>query len=243
MDFAPSSEPLALAARNVPRYTSYPTAPHFTAAVDAEVYGRWLQELPADATISLYIHVPFCPELCHYCGCTTRAVRRFDPVERYAERLIDEIALLEGLRGRRLTRVHWGGGTPSMLGPLWLPTVATRIAALFDLSALEEHAIELDPRRLDPAIVRALAEIGITRASLGVQDTSAHVQEAIGRIQPFELVERAAQWLREAGVANLNIDLMYGLPRQTVDDVRRCGERLAARSAMPMCRGSRPISA
>ena len=222
---------LALAERNVPRYTSYPTAPHFTAAVDGDVYAEWLAALPPTATLSLYIHVPFCTELCHYCGCNTRAVRRREPVETYAERLLEEIELLDGLVGRKLTHLHWGGGTPSILGPALLETIAAKLASRFDLSALKEHAIELDPRRLDRALVRSLQAIGVTRASLGVQDASAHVQQAIGRIQPFELVARAADWLRAAGIANLNIDLMYGLPTQTVRDVVHSAQLAAALGA------------
>jgi len=219
---------LAIAERNVPRYTSYPTAPHFTAAVGPQVYADWLSRLPRDASLSLYIHVPFCAELCFYCGCNTRAVRKRAPVEAYAARLLDEIALLGGLKGRKLTHLHWGGGTPSILGPQWLETIAARLASLFDLSELKEHAIELDPRRLDRALVDTLAAIGVTRASLGVQDASPHVQQAIGRVQPFDMVERAADWLRAAGIANLNIDLMYGLPEQTARDVARSAELAAS---------------
>ena len=218
------STSLALAERNVPRYTSYPTAPHFSAAVGPELYGEWLSQLPRDASLSLYIHVPFCTEMCFYCGCNTRAVRKREPVDAYANRLLEEIALLEGLAGRKLTHLHWGGGTPSILGPEWLETVAAKLASRFDLSALKEHAIELDPRRIDRALVRSLAAIGVNRASLGVQDVSPQVQRAIGRVQPFELVERAAAWLREAGIENLNIDLMYGLPEQSVRDVARSAE-------------------
>ncbi|HVZ54647.1 MAG TPA: oxygen-independent coproporphyrinogen III oxidase [Pseudolabrys sp.] len=222
------STALSLAERNVPRYTSYPTAPHFSAAIGPTTYGEWLGTLPHEATLSLYIHVPFCTELCFYCGCTTRAVRRREPIDAYAERLIDEIELLDGLRGRRLTHLHWGGGTPSILGPQWLETVAAKLASRFDLSALKEHAIELDPRRIDRALVRTLRAIGVTRASLGVQDASPHVQQVIGRVQPFDQVERAADWLREAGIEDLNIDLMYGLPAQTVRDVARSAELAAS---------------
>jgi oxygen-independent coproporphyrinogen-3 oxidase len=225
---------LALAERNVPRYTSYPTAPHFTAAIGPDIYRSWLDALPRAATVSLYIHVPFCAELCFYCGCNTRAVRKREPVEAYAERLLDEIERLDGVSGRKLTHLHWGGGTPSILGPQWLETIAARLASRFDLSDLKEHAIELDPRRLDRALVRSLQAIGITRASLGMQDASPHVQQAIGRVQPFELVERAAGWLREAGIVNLNVDLMYGLPSQTVRDVARNAELAASLGAQRM---------
>lgn len=223
--------PLALAERNVPRYTSYPTAPHFKAAVGPDTYRDWLAALPSDARLSLYIHVPFCTELCHYCGCNTRAIRKSEPVDAYAERLLEEIALLAGLDARKLTHLHWGGGTPSILGPAWLETIAASLASRFDLSELKEHAIELDPRRIDRSLVRSLKAIGVNRASLGVQDASPHVQQAIGRVQPFELVEQAAQWLRDAGIVNLNVDLMYGLPTQTVRDVARSAELAASLGA------------
>ncbi len=219
---------LALAERNVPRYTSYPSAPHFSAQVGPGTYRDWLAALPRAARVSLYIHVPFCTELCFYCGCNTRAVRKREPVDTYAEHLLEEIALLGDLNGARLTHIHWGGGTPSILGPQWLETIAGRIASQFDLGALKEHAIELDPRRLDQPLVRTLKAIGINRASLGMQDASPHVQHAIGRVQPFEQVERAATWLREAGIENLNLDLMYGLPKQTGQDVARSAELAAS---------------
>ena len=155
-------------------------------------------------------------------------MRKREPIDAYAARLIDEIALIGGLKGRKLSHLHWGGGTPSILGPQWLETIAAKLASLFDLSALQEHAIELDPRRLDRPLVATLARIGVNRASIGVQDVSPHVQRAIGRVQPFEQVERAADWLRAAGIANLNIDLMYGLPEQTAREVSRSAELAAS---------------
>jgi oxygen-independent coproporphyrinogen-3 oxidase len=229
-DSNPASPPasLALAERNVPRYTSYPSAPHFSAKVGPDTYRDWLAALPRASRVSLYIHVPFCTELCFYCGCNTRAVRKREPIDAYAEHLLEEIALIGDLNGARLTHIHWGGGTPSILGPQWLETISAKIASRFDLSELKEHAIELDPRRMDLPLVRTLKAIGVNRASLGMQDASPHVQHAIGRVQPFELVERAANWLREAGIDNLNVDLMYGLPKQTGRDVARSAELAAS---------------
>jgi oxygen-independent coproporphyrinogen-3 oxidase len=212
---------LGFAERNVPRYTSYPTAPHFSTAIGPVEYSQWISELRPDATLSLYIHVPYCTELCLYCGCTTKAVRRREPIEHYAEHVIEEISLLTALAGPKVVHLHWGGGTPSILGPKWLIEITTKLAASFDLSLLAEHAIELDPRQLDEALVRTLAAIGVTRASLGVQDFSAHVQRAIGRVQPFEAVAHSVDWLRAAGITDLSFDLMYGLPYQKVSDVAR----------------------
>jgi oxygen-independent coproporphyrinogen-3 oxidase len=211
----------ARAEQAVPRYTSYPTAPHFSAAVGPHDYALWLTELPADATLSLYLHVPFCAELCHYCGCHTKAVRRREPVDAYAGLLGDEIALVGALAGaRKALHLHWGGGTPSMLGSEWLLVLVDRLAQAFDIAECE-HGIELDPRYVTHELARALVRLGVNRASLGVQDLVEHVQQAIGRIQPFAVVERAVNELREAGIRNINLDLMYGLPGQSADDVRR----------------------
>ncbi len=221
----------ALAEQNVPRYTSYPTAPHFTKEIGPEAYAAWLAQMPQGAPLSLYLHVPFCRELCHYCGCHTKAIRQQAPIDEYAQSLIAEIALVAEHAGpRAVSHLHWGGGTPSILNGRNLAQIVGRLEEAFDLAALREHAIELDPRHLDAALARVLAGLGVNRASLGVQDLSPHVQEAIGRIQPYEQVARAAAMLRDAGIADLNFDLMYGLPRQSVDDVRRSAEMALALS-------------
>lgn len=219
----------ALAERNVPRYTSYPTAPHFTADVGPSVYAAWLAAIPADATLSLYIHVPYCTEICRYCGCHTKATRRAEPLDAYADALLDEIGLVAAATmARGVVHLHWGGGTPSILGPERLARIVQRIADHFDLSRLVEHAIELDPRQVTKPLADALAVLGVTRASLGVQEFSPHVQEAIGRIQPFETVRAAVDALRSAGVARINVDLMYGLPGQTIADVEATADLAAA---------------
>jgi oxygen-independent coproporphyrinogen-3 oxidase len=214
--------PRALAELSVPRYTSYPTAPQFSAAVGAQDYATWLSALPAGAVLSLYIHVPYCAQLCHYCGCHTKAVRRRDPVEAYADRLGDEIALTgRRVGGGNVVHVHWGGGTPSILGAPRMIELFARLQDSFHIASRYEHAVELDPRYTTRELTRALARMGVNRASFGVQDFSAQVQQAIGRIQPFEVVEQAVCELRDAGIDRINLDLMYGLPGQTVDDIRR----------------------
>lgn len=212
---------LALAERGVPRYTSYPTTPYFSAAIGPNDYAAWLDALPPAATLSFYLHVPYCTHLCLYCGCHTRATRRRDPVTRYAARLMDEIALLgRATAARRVVRLHWGGGTPSILGAAQLDATVGTLARHFDLSSLDEHAIELDPRHVTPELAQALVHLGVNRASLGVQEFALHVQQAIGRIQPFERVRESVERLRTAGIERINFDLMYGLPHQTVADVR-----------------------
>lgn len=219
------SSSLFHAERAVPRYTSYPTAPHFTAEIGPASHAQWLERLSRESTLSLYLHVPFCASLCFYCGCTTKATRRAAPVAAYASRLEREIELLaEKAGGRRVTHIAWGGGTPSHLGPEALKRLFGQIGDSFDLTQLAEHAIELDPRETTPELADALAAIGVDRASLGVQDFSAHVQSAIGRIQPFAVVERTVRMLREVGLSAINLDLMYGLPHQTERDVRRTAQ-------------------
>lgn len=211
---------LIRAEQKVPRYTSYPTAPHFSAAVGPEVYGSWLAAVLPDATLSLYLHVPFCTEICLYCGCHTKAAKRRDPIDRYADILAREIDLVGAATGRRkVVHLHWGGGTPSILGEQRLRRLVDTLGSIFDLSALHEHAIELDPRHVTASLAGALADLGVNRASLGVQDFSPRVQRAIGRIQPFDVVAAAVAHLRNAGIGRINVDLMYGLPRQTADDV------------------------
>jgi oxygen-independent coproporphyrinogen-3 oxidase len=217
-----------LAESKAPRYTSYPTAPHFTAAVAAEDYAEWLAALPRTAELSLYLHVPFCRELCSYCGCHTKAVRRAEPVARYGRSLRNEIALVANLAGsNRVARIHWGGGTPSILGPEDLVAAHAAMARAFDLGALREHAIELDPRSVDAPLVEALRAIGVDRASLGVQDLNPQVQRAMGRVQPVELIEKTVELLRAVGIGRLSFDLMYGLPEQSLADVQRNIEYVA----------------
>jgi oxygen-independent coproporphyrinogen-3 oxidase len=208
--------------RVVPRYTSYPTAPHFAASIGADTYASWLGDLSKSDTLSLYLHVPFCEKICLYCGCHTKAVRRFEPIDAYVERLSQEIDLVADRAGcRRIVHLHWGGGTPSILGATRLRNLVAQLDVRFDLSALREHAFELDPRYVTKELAAVLADIGVTRASLGVQDLSAHVQNAIGRVQPFSVVQRAVDTLREANINEINIDLMYGLPNQSVHDIER----------------------
>src|SRR5262245_9528032 len=162
-----SSSVRTFAEQSVPRYTSYPTAPNFSAAVGSRDYALWLSELPTGTTLSLYLHVPFCTELCNYCGCHTKAVRRRQPVDAYADWLCEEIALVGAFcSASKTVHVHWGGGTPSLLGADRIAALTDRLRATFDLAGCEQ-AIELDPRYVTRELARALADLGIGRASLG----------------------------------------------------------------------------
>lgn len=212
--------------QRVPRYTSYPTAPHFKPDIDSQTYSRWLSELDPETTLSLYLHVPFCAELCLYCGCHTSVSRSYGPVAAYVECLEREIALVTERLPARMTvsHVHWGGGTPTMISPPDLARVFGLLQSAFGTRPDAEVAIEIDPRTLTQEHVAALAGAGLNRASLGVQDFDPKVQETIKRIQSFDRTAEVAAWLRGAGVRGINLDLMYGLPFQTTDGVLRTVE-------------------
>ena len=207
--------------QRVPRYTSYPTAPHFSPAVDGGVLAAWLAVLPVDAPLSLYLHVPFCNMLCRFCACHTTVVNRPDPLIAYADTLLAEIDLVARTIGRRapVRHIHWGGGTPTSLPAGWMAAVGNRLREKFAVAADAEIAVEIDPRNMSPASLAALAEMGVTRASIGVQDFDPTVQHAIGRIQPYDVTAACADRLRSIGVTSLNLDLIYGLPHQTVAGV------------------------
>ncbi|MDI4664464.1 oxygen-independent coproporphyrinogen III oxidase [Xanthobacter autotrophicus] len=217
---------LARYGQPVPRYTSYPTAPHFSPAVDAATYASWLAEVPGDARVSAYVHVPFCAELCLYCGCQTAVARSRTPVKAYAERLVAEIGLVaRHLPGRlKLSHLHFGGGTPTMLADEDFASILGALRETFDFAPDAEIAIEIDPRVMDADKVETLAREGFNRASLGVQDFDPAVQQAIGRHQSCEETQAVADALRAAGIAALNLDLMYGLPHQDKASVRRTVE-------------------
>jgi oxygen-independent coproporphyrinogen III oxidase len=206
----------AYATANLPRYTSYPTAPHFGPLGEA-TYRDWLSRMPPAEALSLYVHIPFCHELCWYCGCHTSVTRSEERITRYAEALHREARLLamalpaDGI----VQHLHLGGGTPSALGAARLRALMGKLRTLFPFGRHAELSVELDPRTLTEEVVAALAREGFTRASLGLQDANPEVQERMGRIQPAEMVRRAVERLRGAGVTAINLDMMYGLPAQT----------------------------
>ena len=167
--------------RNVPRYTSYPTAPHFSQAVGSEAYAHWLSELSPDAPVSLYLHVPYCRELCWYCGCNMKLARRDAPIARYAKTLIREIDLLSAHLPNRMeiSHLHWGGGTPTALVPDDLERAMDAVRANFQVTTDAELAIESDPRTLTDEMIDRIGRLGFTRASFGVQEFDPKVQKLI----------------------------------------------------------------
>lgn len=207
---------LQYAIKSVPRYTSYPTAADFVTIGDEE-RKLWLNDIANGEAVSVYIHVPYCTEICHYCGCFTKAARRENVIQDYAETLVKDIYLqARYLKGKpKLVHLHWGGGTPSILSPASFKKIMAALKQVFDFDQNGEHAIELDPRTVTPQLAKLMADIGVNRASLGVQDVNLEVQKMIGRIQPISDVENAVQHLRDAGIMRLNFDLIYGLPLQT----------------------------
>jgi len=178
-----------LFAANVPRYTSYPTAPHFHGGIDQAIYRGWLGGLPAETPLSLYLHVPFCDTLCWFCGCHTSAVNNYAPVRDYCDLLLREIDLVaEALASRhRVRHIHWGGGSPSMLRPEDIARLDRALRSRFDVTEDAEVAVEIDPRGLRAETVAAFARAGLTRASIGVQDCDPAVQCNICRAGVFIL--------------------------------------------------------
>ena len=216
----------------VPRYTSYPTAADFTAGIGADRHARWLSALDTASPVSLYVHIPYCRTLCLYCGCHAKMAIRDEVLANYRNYLEQEIRLV-GARLRVMppvTRLHWGGGTPSVLEAQGLVSVFETLSEFFVFDADMEHAIELDPRTVTDELAHDLAALGINRVSLGVQDLDPRVQEAIGRVQPLDVVQTAVRALRRVGIDAINFDLMYGLPLQTVASATRTAEQAIALS-------------
>ena len=206
------------AAMRVPRYTSYPTAPNFAAAIDGTEYRRWLRSLDGSSSVSIYLHIPFCRQMCWYCGCHTTVTRRQPPVSRYVDSLVKEIGMVESeLQVRpKIGHLHWGGGSPTLLTPNDILRIREALAEAFAVDPLAENAVEVDPRTLNEALARAFGRAGVNRASVGVQSFDPRVQAAINRVQSFSTTAAAVQMLRDCGIPGINFDLIYGLPFQTV---------------------------
>lgn len=214
----------------VPRYTSYPTAPNFSEAVGSRQYVDWLASLSSAARLSLYVHIPFCKELCWYCACSTKATRRYEPVAGYLSVLAEEISNVSRLvpSASKVTHIHWGGGSPSILIPDDIRRLSDALRENFDVARRVEFAVEIDPRSLPADSVRAFAGAGVTRASIGVQDFDPAVQAAINRVQSYESTRQAVDLFRTHGVKSINIDLVYGLPQQTLESVERTIGRIVS---------------
>ena len=201
----------------IPRYTSYPTAPNFSASVGEPEYRSWLSSLPPSSA-SLYLHIPFCKAMCWYCGCHTTVAAREAPVARYLDCLKQEIDLVARCAWGPLSvnHVHFGGGTPTLIPAQAMRRLMDQLRERFGFADRAEIAIEVDPRTLSADMAAALGRSGFTRASLGVQSFDPTVQAAINRVQSFEQTEAALRSLRDNGVERINFDLIYGLPHQSL---------------------------
>jgi oxygen-independent coproporphyrinogen-3 oxidase len=201
----------------VPRYTSYPTAPQFAGGVGPQQFTRWIEEIREGATISLYLHVPFCRRLCWFCACRTQGTSSDAPVIAYVKTLQTELELLAHHlpKGVRLSRLHWGGGTPTLMGPGLIRDLAGSILEVAPLASGAEFSVEIDPNEVDAPRLDALAAAGMNRASIGVQDFDPEIQKTIGREQSFALTRDVVEMIRARGITSLNADILFGLPHQT----------------------------
>lgn len=221
---------LGLFDAKVPRYTSYPTAPHFSNDVGPDLFGDWIARIPQHQAVSLYIHVPFCRRLCWFCACRTQGTQSDKPVAMYLETLKAELALLAQRlpEGVTLSRLHWGGGTPTLLNPAMMDELA---GAIFDVAPMApngEFSVEIDPNEIDEPRLDALARAGMNRASIGVQDFDSEIQQAIGRIQSYDVTRDAIDMIRARGIASLNADILFGLPHQTPARMTHSVQKLLA---------------
>jgi oxygen-independent coproporphyrinogen-3 oxidase len=211
---------------NGPRYTSYPTADRFVEAFDAEAYAQWLRNRNVGGfarPLGLYVHLPFCGTICYYCACNKIVTRDHGRSAKYLKYLKREIRLLADSLGedRAISQMHWGGGTPTFLADAELAELMQMLRSEFDFAAGGEYAIEIDPRTVTPERVDLLARLGFNRISLGVQDFNPEVQRAIHRIQGFEETRAVIEAARAHGFRSVNVDLIYGLPRQTLEGFER----------------------
>ena len=206
-----------LLARPVPRYTSYPTAAEFTSTVDGSDLASGLSGVRPNEDISLYLHIPYCREICWYCGCNTGAATKEARLTAYIDRLHDEVDLVAAHRGGRgqVRRIAFGGGSPNAIAQQAFSALLQHVKRAFDCFE-PIVSVELDPRGFDEGWASTLADAGVRRASLGVQTFDPAIQAAIGRVQPHEHIGRTVELLRQAGIDSLNFDLMYGLPGQDV---------------------------
>ncbi len=226
-----------LLATPVPRYTSYPTAAEFHDAVGEAQQRAALERVGADEPISLYVHIPYCHDICWYCGCNTGRANRAQRLQVYLDRLHAEMATVAHLLGGRgkVARVSFGGGSPNAIRATQFADLVGALRGAFSIDPDSVWSIEIDPRGFEPAFADAISAAGFARASLGVQTFDPAIQAAIGRVQPRDVIDRAVAMLRHAGVASLNMDLMYGLPGQgdaeladSIDQGVACGaDRLA----------------
>lgn len=208
-----------------PRYTSYPTAPLFSQEYNPQLFKEDLIKSNSNSKhpLSLYFHIPFCDTLCYFCGCTTIITPNPEHLKKYIEYLkreIDSVAKYIS-RQRQVVQLHWGGGTPSYLQPDQIREVGNFIKERFNFGQNIEYGVEIDPRGLTFEHMKAFREVGMNRVSIGVQDFNEEVQVASNRFQSEEITMNAYNWARELGIKSINLDLIYGLPKQTKESFEK----------------------
>lgn len=211
-----------------PRYTSYPTAPKFSKDFSADQFQKEIAKANP-SPLSLYFHIPFCDTLCYFCGCTMMVTHERQKISEYLDYLEKEIALFSNHTEahREVVQMHWGGGTPTYLRPEEIRRLGTAIHDKFKFNKNElEASCEIDPRDLTRDHVVALKEAGFNRLSMGVQDFEEKVQQAVNRIQPESITRAAVDWSRELGFESINLDLIYGLPFQTLKTFEHTLDRI-----------------
>lgn len=201
----------------VPRYTSYPPANHFKVDVGHHNQMSWLSKVESGSEVSIYIHIPFCKRLCYFCACRTQGTQTLKPTQTYVQTLRQEIqAVSKTLPANiKMSRLHLGGGTPTILDVETMTILLDDVFEAFKPATHFEFSVEIDPTEAARDLIECLAQFGMNRASIGVQDFAPEVQEAIGRAQSFEQTEHVINTLRSYGINNINLDLLYGLPFQT----------------------------
>ena len=219
--------------KNGPRYTSYPTADRFVEAFNAELYAQWVGKREVGGIsrpLSLYVHIPFCNTLCFYCACNKVVTKDFSKADQYVRYLVKEIEMQAALLGnnRRVEQLHFGGGTPTFLSDAELRTVMGAIRKNFQLVEDGEYSIEIDPRKVSDATVALLGELGFNRISIGVQDFDPEVQKAVNRIQSEAETLQVIRAARANGFKSVSIDLIYGLPKQTLEGIKATLDKVIA---------------
>jgi oxygen-independent coproporphyrinogen-3 oxidase len=220
-----------------PRYTSYPTADRFVEAFGEDSFRHWLGRRNIGGIqqpLSVYVHLPFCGTICYYCACNKVITRDRGKSAKYIKYLERELTMAGGLLGpaggesRRACQLHWGGGTPNFLAAEEMRALMAALRGQFEFAPDAELSVEIDPRSLAPGAMALLGELGFNRASIGVQDFDPAVQRAVNRIQSLEVTRRAIEDARASGFRSVNLDLIYGLPKQTLDSFNATLDKVIA---------------
>lgn len=230
--FVPKSDIITKLSANVPRYTSYPTAPNFSPDLGPQLVEKMHASIDGGDPISIYIHIPYCDRLCWFCGCHTKQTKSYAPISYYVETLLEEIELHRKalLYRPEVAHIHFGGGSPSMLKSEDFNELSKKLRASFGVTKKTEISVEIDPNDMSDDMLVGLQKLGITRASIGVQDFDPDVQEAINRPQTFEQTRDLIQALRAINISSINVDALYGLPRQDMKRLETTLEKVISLS-------------